>query len=99
MLVNSNSSEYMFRVLGTTKERGFYSTTGDLRNIIQLKFSNTVACVGNPRLRLESGAVEVEAPFRMVVSPAAPATTQPGQGRNCPRAGEGVHSAALSSLR
>ena len=69
MLVNSNSSEYIFRVLGTTKERGFYSNTEDLREIIEIKFTDTVACVGNPRLRLESGAVQVEAPFSMVVSP------------------------------
>ena len=69
MLVNSNSSEYIFRVLGTTKERGFYSSTEDLREIIEIKFSNTVACVGNPRLRVEAGAVEVLAPFSMVMSP------------------------------
>ena len=43
MLVNFNSSEYIFRVLGTTKERGFYSTRDDLREIVENKFANTVS--------------------------------------------------------
>ena len=43
MLVNFNSSEYIFRVLGTTKERGFYSNRDDLREIVENKFANTVS--------------------------------------------------------
>ena len=43
MLVNFNSSEYIFRVLGTTKERGFYSNSDDLREIVENKFVNTVS--------------------------------------------------------
>ena len=43
MLVNFNSSEYIFRVLGTTKERGFYSDSDDLREIVENKFANTVS--------------------------------------------------------
>ena len=43
MLVNFSSSEYIFRVLGTTKERGFYSNIDDLREIVENKFANTVS--------------------------------------------------------
>ena len=31
-----------------------------------------MACVGNPRLRTETGAVQVEAPFSMTLSPRCP---------------------------
>ena len=47
MLVNFNSSEYIFRVLGTTKERGFYSNIDDLREIVENKFANTVSSLDN----------------------------------------------------
>ena len=52
MLVNFNSSEYIFRVLGTTKERGFYSNSDDLREIVENKFVNTVS-LSNLLLRLD----------------------------------------------
>jgi len=68
MLVNFTSSEYIFRVLGTTRERGFYTDLEDLITIFLAKFNDTVACVGNPRLRVDSGAVLVEQPFSMTVS-------------------------------
>ena len=68
MLVNFTSSEYIFRVLGTTRERGFYTDLEDLIAIFLAKFNDTVACVGNPRLRVDSGAVLVEHPFSMTVS-------------------------------
>ena len=68
LLVNIDTAEYIFRVLGTSRERGFYSSMEDLREIIQSKFSNTVACVGNPRLKTEDGAVQIEQPFSMTVS-------------------------------
>lgn len=72
-----DSTEYIFRVLGTTRERGYFSSLDDLRyhhhsyncrryyhfncrSIVQSKFYNTVACVGNPRLTKGSqGAVVV----------------------------------------
>ena len=81
LLVNLDSTEYIFRVLGTTRERGYFSSLDDLRCgvniiiliyncchyhqfnfrcIVQSKFHNTVACVGNPRLTKGSqGAVVV----------------------------------------
>ena len=78
LLVNLDSTEYIFRVLGTTRERGYFSSLDDLRcgviiiiiiivifhfnfrSIVQSKFHNTVACVGNPRLTKGSqGAVVV----------------------------------------
>ena len=68
MLINFTSSEYIFRVLGTTRERGFYTDLEDLIATILFKFSDTVACVGNPRLRVDSGAISVEHPFSMTVS-------------------------------
>ena len=80
LLVNTDTREYIFRVLGTTRERGFYTDMEDLKvetnliyhmfwcfdvfvlfqNIIFTKFSDTVACVGNPKLKVEDGAVQVE---------------------------------------
>ena len=68
MLVNFTSAEYIFRVLGTTRERGFYTDLEDLNAIFLAKFNDTVACVGNPRLRVDSGAVLLEHPFSMTVS-------------------------------
>ena len=68
LLVNTSTSEYIFRVLGTTRERGFYSDVEDIKDIITNKFSNTVACVGNPRLKIEEGAVQIEQPFSMTVA-------------------------------
>ena len=88
LLVNVDTAEYIFRVFGTSKERGFYTSMEDLqvvvkdshnpinnerhvqlKEIIQGKFSNTVACVGNPRLKVEEGAIQVEQPFSMTISP------------------------------
>ena len=63
LLVNTDTSEYIFRVLGTTRERGFYLGMEDLKDIIRSKFDNTVACVGNPRLKIEEGAVQVKSMF------------------------------------
>ena len=68
LLVNFTSSEYIFRVLGTTRERGFFTDLPDLINIFVAKFQRTVACVGNPRLRVDAGALLVEQPFSMTVS-------------------------------
>ena len=68
MLINFTTSEYIFRILGTTRDRGFYKDTEDLLNTIEIKFKGTVACVGNPRLRVDSGALVVEHPFSMTVS-------------------------------
>ena len=37
---------------------GFFNLL--FQNIIFTKFSDTVACVGNPKLKVEDGAVQVE---------------------------------------
>ena len=34
LLVNSTSGEYILRVLGSTRERGFYSSTEDLLQLV-----------------------------------------------------------------
>lgn len=68
LLVNSTSGEYILRVLGCTRERGFYASPDDLLQLIDKSFRGTVACVGNPLLREEQGAVRVEQPFQMTVS-------------------------------
>ena len=39
-----------------------------------------MACVGNPRLRVDTGAVQVEAPFSMTLSPRCPGYYTLGQG-------------------
>ena len=65
LLVNTKSWEYIFRVLGTTRykvgnfdiknkedlyrERGICSDVGELENLVRVKFTDTVACLGNPR--------------------------------------------------
>ena len=34
LLVNSTSGEYILRVLGSTRERGFYASTEDLLQLV-----------------------------------------------------------------
>jgi len=92
LLVNSTSGEYILRVLGSTRERGFYASTEDLLQLVDKSFRGTVACVGNPLLREEQGAVRVEQPFQMTVSRGCIGYYRPGgqeeiaQGRGrCPQ--------------
>ena len=67
-----------------SRERGICSNVGDLENLLTAKFSSTVACLGNPRLRKDipriqvsniseinspsSWSVQVVQPFPMIVS-------------------------------
>ena len=75
MLININASEYILRVLGTTRytkitysysngyivisERGHYSSTDDLSSLVESRFSETVVCVGNPDLREGASVIKV----------------------------------------
>jgi len=68
LFVNLNLSQYIFRVHGVSRERGCFATFDELESIIRSKFSDTVACVGNPGLREENGSVQFTQPFPMVVS-------------------------------
>ena len=40
-------------------EKGFYSSNEDLSRVVESRFSETVACVGNPGLKDQASAVEV----------------------------------------
>ena len=41
------------------RERGYYSSYGELSEIVTTRFLNTVACVGSPKIRFSDRYVQV----------------------------------------
>lgn len=68
LLVSLTPAEYIFRVLGVTRERGCFSTLDELQGVILTKFEKTIACVGSPTLRSSNSVLEVTTPFNMLKS-------------------------------